>query len=254
MRKFVLITAFSLAAATFQASAANIITFADKANSCGGAVMCSSNGTTGYFNNGMGQAFDLSTINSWFQIDTSGTNKLATQTEAEPDGGAGGFLVINNTGMTVTTFSLTINDSFTSSTPSVHFCSGSSGPLCDNFQVNKGALTGTSESLSGPDFFSCSNGTQAGQTCTSSAGSAAADFTPGNVTYTWNGLNLAANETFDITFASWQSGNVGVITPGAQSAVPEPSPLSLVAAGLGLLGFGISLKASRSTPLARKKV
>jgi hypothetical protein len=92
------------------ADAANIITFDDNANACGGAVICSTNGTTGYLKNGTGQAFDLSTITSWFQIDADGLNHLATQTQAEPDGGAGGFLVLNNTGVTVTSFSLTITD------------------------------------------------------------------------------------------------------------------------------------------------
>jgi len=241
MTQFTSIAVLSLAAATFHASAANIITFGDKANSCGGAVICSSNGTTGYFNNGMGQAFDLSTLQEWFQIDTSGTNMLATQTEAEPDGGAGGFLVVNDTGMTVTTFSLMIADSFTASTPSVTHCSGSSGPLCDSFQVSKGALTGTSESLSGADFYACTNGTLVGQTCTSSGGSAAASFTPGVVIYTWYGLDLAANEKFDISFASWQSGNSGLavsssINGSGTQAVPELSSLPLLGAGLcGLL-------------------
>lgn len=57
-----------------RAHAANIITFGDNPNACGGSVLCSTNGTTGYLNNGTGQAFDLSTINSWFQIDASGTS------------------------------------------------------------------------------------------------------------------------------------------------------------------------------------
>ena len=96
-----------------QAQAANIITFGSGPNSCGGAVMCSTNGTTGYLNNGTGVAFDLSTINQWFQIDENGVNELTgTQTEAEPDGGAGGFLVVNNTGSTISSYSLTISDTF----------------------------------------------------------------------------------------------------------------------------------------------
>src|ERR1700731_176418 len=80
-----------------QAQAANIITFGDNANTCGGSVMCSTNGTAGYLNNGTGQAFDLSTIKSWFQIDPNGINLLLTQAMAEPDGGAGGFRVVNDT-------------------------------------------------------------------------------------------------------------------------------------------------------------
>jgi hypothetical protein len=223
-----------------QASAANIITFGDNANSCGGSVMCSTNGTTGYLNNGTGQAFDLSTINQWFQIDTNtpATSYLAGQS-AEPDGGAGGFLVINNTGATITTFSITIADTFTSSTSSVNYCSGSSGPLCDNFQANKGSLTGTSESLSGPDFYSCTNGTLSGGNCTSTAGQAAANFTPGEVTYTWSGLDITANETFDIDFASWQNGNNAYVV-----STPEPSSLSLLASAmLSFVGFAWYKKA-----------
>jgi hypothetical protein len=152
---------------------------------------------------------------------------------AEPDGGAGGYRVVNDTGMTVTTYSITLTDSFNISTPSVTFCAGSSGPLCDNFQAAKGALSGTSESLSEPDFFSCTNGTQVGQTCTSNAGQAAANFTPGSVTYSWSGLNLTAGETFDISFASWNNSvtSTNVVTP-------EPSSLILLAAGLaGLAGL-----------------
>jgi hypothetical protein len=215
------------ALSTPQAHAANIITFGDNANACGSSVMCSTNGTTGYLNNGAGEAFDLSTLKSWFQIDTTGTNLLpGSQTEAEPDGGAGGYLVVNNTGALVTTFSITIADDFTSSTPSVTFCSGSSGPLCDNFQANKGALTGTSESLSGPDFNKCTNPNGASP-CTSTAGQAAANFTAGDVTFTWSGLNIAAGKTFDISFASWNN-NAVVVTP-------EPSSLFLML----LLGTGL---------------
>jgi len=95
-----------------QARAANIITFDSNgngtANACGGAVICSTNGTTGYLINGAGEAFDLSTINSWFQIDPNGVNQIPSQPEAEPDSGAGGFLVYNDTGATVTTFSITL--------------------------------------------------------------------------------------------------------------------------------------------------
>ncbi len=243
MRKFIPI----VMVAAFHASGANIITFGDNANRCGGAVMCSTNGTSGYLINGTGQAFDLSTFSNWFQIDPGGTNMLtATQTEAEPNGGAGSFLVMNDTGSLVTTFSIVISDSFTASTPSVTFCAGSPGPLCDNFQANKGALTGTSESLSGPNFYSCTNGTQVGQTCTSNAGQAAANFTPGNVTYTWNGLNIAPGEKFDISFASWQSGNSAFTGGASVQAVPEPSIQGLSAAGLcGLIALAARRRRTR---------
>jgi hypothetical protein len=119
--------------------------------------MCSANGTTGYLNSGAaGQPFDLNTINSWFQINPDGVNRLpATQTEAEPAGGAGGLLVVNDTGSAVTSFSLTLNDTFTTSTGCAI-----SGTNCNNFQANKpdGTYSFTSEALSGPDFFSCTNG------------------------------------------------------------------------------------------------
>ena len=141
-----------------QARAANIITFDNTAQSCGAAVLCSTSGgplpagTQGYVQSGA-IPFDLSTITEWFQIDPDGISHLPNQ-PAEPDGGAGGFLVINDTGSTVTSLSITLTDTFTSSTPSVTFCSGGSGPLCDNFQANKGnaAPAGAFEALSGPDF------------------------------------------------------------------------------------------------------
>jgi hypothetical protein len=237
--------AFALAAMTAlttpQARAANIITFDNNANSCGGSVICSTNGTTGYLNNGTGQAFDLSTINSWFQIDVDGVNHLtATQTQAEPDGGAGAFLVKNDAGSTVTTFSLTLTDTFNSSTSSVTFCSGSSGPECDNFQANKGsaAPSGASEALSGPDFFSCTNGSAMnGFPCDSTAGEAAANFMPNSVTYTWSGLNILAGTSFDITFASWQGPqNANDVFPTPVST-PEPGSLALLGFGLAAYGF-----------------
>jgi hypothetical protein len=115
------------------ARAANIITFGANANTCGGAVMCSTNGTTGYLINGTGQAFNLSSIAGWFQIDADGTNHLpATQTMAEPDLGAGGYRVVNDTGTTVTSFSITLFDTFDAATPSVVACTGAqAGKLCD---------------------------------------------------------------------------------------------------------------------------
>jgi hypothetical protein len=116
------------------AHAANIITFGDNANACGGAVMCSTNGTTGYLTNGSGQAFDLTTINNWFQIDTTGVNELAAQSMAEPNGGAGAFLVRNNTGSTVTTFSLTISDSFCPGPPRSPFVAAIQGRCATSFK------------------------------------------------------------------------------------------------------------------------
>lgn len=220
---------------TPQAQAANIITFDDNAQTCGGSVMCSTstNGTTGYLNNGSGQAFDLSTISQWFQIDPGGVNQLAGQPEAEPDGGAGGFRVVNNTGSAVTSFSLTLTDTFNSSTPSVNFCSGSSGPLCDQFQANEGTAAGGSatESLSGTDLYSCSTGAITSNSCPSSGNNAVAEFEPSQITYTWNGLNIASGDYFDITFASWQSAGVNsnnAFEVGEQSPVPEPTSIVLL--------------------------
>jgi hypothetical protein len=212
--------------------AANIITFDDNANACGGAVMCSTNGTVGYLINGSGQAFDLSTINSWFQIDTTGVNELATQTMAEPNGGAGAFRVVNNTGSWVTSFSLTVSDSFWSGTPSVAFCSGNSGPLCDVFQASKGsgAPGSASETLSGLDLFKCTNPNNANP-CTSTAGSVAAMFIAGTATYSWNGLNIAPGAVFDISFASWNNAIDSPVT------TPLPAALPLFATGLGALGL-----------------
>jgi len=210
----------------------NIITFGDAAGKCSStSVMCSSNGTTGYLTNGSGVAFDLSTIKSWFQIGTA----------AQP-ATAGGFLVVNDTGATgsvLSTFSLTITDNFVLGDPSVGSCPTGglqpAGTLCDNFQANKpdGTFGGTSETLSGPGIDSCTNSTTSGfQSCISTSGQVAANFAPGQVTYTWSGLDIPKGQQFDITFASWNS------VASATTLVPEPSSLALLAIGLfGLAGF-----------------
>lgn len=222
----------------------NIIGIADNATSCGGATLCSTNGTTGY--NGA-MAFDLSTIESWFQIDScSGT---MGQNSCSPAGGtsllpgqpaqtmnAGDFLVVNDTGHIVTSFSLTLNDSFTANTSGVTTGSGSPNnngacgvaTLCMNFQIHGGAA----------NYFS--NVTLNGPNCVTSCGTDSANFTPGQVTYTWNagtdgGIPVGA--TFDINFASWNND----VAPGT---VPEPASMTLLGAGLLAVG-GVFRKRAR---------
>jgi hypothetical protein len=208
-----LIAAASLVVA-MQARAANIITFADSPGTCGGAVLCSSTtgplppGTQGYLNNGTGVAFDLSTINSWFQITPSGTSHLPNQ-PAEPDGGAGGFLVVNDTGHAITSFSLLLNTTFTSSTPSVGACTGAqAGKICDNFTIHGGSMYPFNTELSGPDWDSCTQGTTVGMTCQDGPGGSAANFAPNQVLYSWtaaSGVSIPAGADFDISFSSWNA-------------------------------------------------
>ena len=222
----------------------NIITFGANStanNACtGGAVICSTNGTTGYLNtNGTGQAFDLSTITSWFQIDSTGMNLLSTQTAAEPDLGAGGFLVMNDTGKEVDNFSLTLTDTFNISTPSVGPCTGAqAGSLCDKFTAHGGSGDYTySTMLSGPTWDSCTQGTTVGTTCTGGPGGVAATFAPNTVTYTWTALpgqGVANGADFLITFASWQNNNNSNTTP---PTVPEGSGVPMLGAS-GLVLFG----------------
>ncbi|HEX3430217.1 MAG TPA: YncE family protein [Rhizomicrobium sp.] len=211
----------------FQANAANTITFGANNNSCGGAVMCSTDGTHGYTNNGTGQAFNLSTISQWFQIDVNGSSEIPGQ-PVEPDKGAGGFLVLNDTGSAVSSFSLTVTDDFTAGGPTVHKCFGAqAGNICDNFTAHGGSGSYKfNTELSGTDWDRCTQGTTSSQTCTGSPGGVAADFAPNSVTYSWTGQNgstIPAGSYFVISFSGWNNDGA------AYQAPPPRAPAAYIA-------------------------
>jgi hypothetical protein len=85
------------------------------------------------------------------------------------------------------------------------------------------------------DFFSCTNGAPGnGFPCFSSAGQAAANFTPNQVTFNWTGLNIAPGTTLDTTFASWNNSAFALPGPIAAAGLPgfifsERCPSRLVA-------------------------
>jgi hypothetical protein len=210
------------------ATAANILTFADNATSCGGSTICSTNGTTGYTLLSSGQAFDLSTVQQWFQIDTDGLNHLATQSMAEPKGGAGAFLVLNDTGALLNTFAITLTGTISSSTPSAVACGG--GNYCVNYQIADGAAhLFNTLTISGP-------------ACVTNCGTNSANATSGLLTYTWSNTDktkgLAAGATANLTFASWDHT---VYSP----AVPEPSTWAMMLMGFGAIGASMRFRRRR---------
>jgi MYXO-CTERM domain-containing protein len=220
-----LVMAVATGLAIPSAHAANIIGFANNATGCGGSTVCSTgNGTTGYTLSSTGVAFDLSTITQWFQIDTAGStvNYLPGQPTFNPDSDSGNFLVINNTGHVVTTFSLTLN------VPGIAGAPGQQGDCgttpCENYQIHGGAANYfTTLALTGPG-------------CDANCGTASADFSAGPVTYTWSGgSGVPIGATFDLNYASW---NQDVYTP---SSVPGPTAGAglpgLALAGIGLFGW-----------------
>jgi PEP-CTERM motif len=219
--------AVATALAIPQAHAANIIGFANNATACGGATLCSTDagplpaGTQGYFETGptlSNPPFNLSTINSWFQIDTTtpAVSHLPNQ-PAEPLGGAGNFLVKNDTGAVVTSFSLTLTDTFTAASPGAANCGGSP---CENFQIHGGAANYfTTFTLTGPN-------------CFSGCGTDSANFTLGTVTYNWSGgSGVPIGATFNLNFASWNNDVFA-------TRVPEPNTMILVGTAFILLGYG----------------
>ena len=172
---------------TFNIADPNIIGFAN-ATSCGGSTIC----------NG-GSAFNLSQISSWFSTPTS----------------AQSFLVVNNTGSTITSLTFTFDGTFQAT-------AGSN----EVFQCNYG----------NPGPFSACSITGSGGTVSSSSGaSVQASFPspafPITITLTTNGAGWAPGTTFDLQTASWVS-NVG------STPLPEPSTFTLLGCGLfGLVAF-----------------
>ena len=227
----VAVAAFSVA--TMQQSwAANIIGLADNPTSCGGATLCSTDGTLGY---GGTKPFNLSTINNWFQIDptigsTSVFAPLPGQTTAQTMG-AGNFLVVNDTGSVVTSFSLTLSDNFNAASPSVTACLGLLlGQECDVFQIHGGAA----------NFFSSFNLT--GTDCSFGCATSSASFAANVVTYNWNGgAGIPVGATFDLNFASWNND------VEAAPQLPEPGPLVLMATAVAALGVVRALQRRRCT-------
>jgi len=215
-----------------QVHAGNIIGFADNATSCGGSTLCSTDGTTGYTGT---IPFNLSTISQWFQIDTDGSSHLAGQVK-EPDGGSGNFLVKNDTGSIIKSYSLTITDTFDSNTPG-NSTTNCGGLACQDFQIHGGAANYfTTFTLTGP-------------TCHQGCGTDSAWFSPNTVTYNWSGwTGVPINAIFDLNFASWPGDtNHPANVTTVSSPVPEPTSVILLCSILVITSFTLRKKmASRS--------
>ncbi|MGD0864989.1 MAG: hypothetical protein ABSA49_05480 [Rhizomicrobium sp.] len=189
------------------AQAANSIAFGPANKSCGGAVLCSKDGTKGYLNNGQGQAFKASAIAKWFQVDLDGKSHLKGQS-AEPVGASGRFLVVNDTGRPISLFALPLGTDFNSKTPEVHSCSGAkAGKLCSPFTADDGTNAYKAQ-LSGADWDRCTRGMRLHNWKLCSGNPAVADFAGNRVTYSWRAKATGAipkGATFTIDFSNWTS-------------------------------------------------
>jgi len=239
-RSGVLAVSVTLVAASASFSQ-NTISFGEVPASaqCGGLqVLCtSSNGVTGYSGN---TPFDLSKIDQWFQVD--GKTPLPGQPKAQISAN-GFFLVTNDTGAVVTSFTLTITDNFSAGVG----CSGLKDPLkCQSFVIDNGILHSGNYfgtvTLAGPDWVRCSVGaTTVVKTCSDQSAAAqssttGAVFSPGTMTYTWSAgsdAGVPAKATFLIGFAGW-------LHEGDPDPVPEPAPALLLGIGLiSVIGFAV---------------
>ena len=163
-----------------------------------GGTICS-NGSGGLQGTG-GVPFSLSGIeNGSIVLQVS----IGTQT-------APVYEVINDTGLTITSFALV----FTGNLPSNQFI---------DCQTN-GGFSGAGCSITGPSGTVGKN----------------AQYGPGGTfpaTITFTGLNIAPGATFDIVFSSFANGAAGSVT-----GVPVPEPNTLLLLFSGLVGIGAFLR------------